>query len=72
MQRTRNLSGLHVLPGLIDVHAHLTLSHDPDLDYGELSAAACGILGVMHAHRTLMAGFTTVRDPLVPITQMWP
>jgi imidazolonepropionase-like amidohydrolase len=42
------------------------MSHDPDLDYGELSAPASGILGVMHAKRTLMAGFTTVRDPSGP------
>jgi len=61
-----DLTGFHVLPGLIDVHAHLTMSHDPDLDYGELSAPASGILGVMHAKRTLMAGFTTVRDPSGP------
>lgn len=61
-----DLSGFHVLPGLIDVHAHLTMSHDPDLDYGELSGPASGILGVMHAKRTLMAGFTTVRDPFGP------
>lgn len=52
-----------ILPGLIDVHSHVTLSHDPKLDYGELSAASCGILGVVHAQRTLQAGFTTVRDP---------
>jgi imidazolonepropionase-like amidohydrolase len=58
-----DLSGYFVLPGLIDVHSHLTLSHDPKLDYGDLSAASNGILGVVHAKRTLMAGFTTVRDP---------
>ncbi|MEZ0472109.1 metal-dependent hydrolase family protein [Luteimonas salinilitoris] len=58
-----DLSGFHVLPGLIDVHAHLTLSHDPALDYGEISGPASAILGVVHARRTLMAGFTTVRDP---------
>jgi imidazolonepropionase-like amidohydrolase len=58
-----DLSGLYVLPGLIDVHAHLTLSHDPKLDYGEISGPASAILGVMHARQTLMAGFTTVRDP---------
>lgn len=61
-----DLTGFYVLPGLIDVHAHLTLSPDPDLDYGELSAPATGILGVVHAERTLMAGFTTVRDPFGP------
>jgi imidazolonepropionase-like amidohydrolase len=61
-----DLTGFHVLPGLIDVHAHLTMSHDPNLDYGGLSAPASGILGVMHAKRTLMAGFTTVRDAFGP------
>jgi imidazolonepropionase-like amidohydrolase len=58
-----DLSGFHVLPGLIDVHAHLTLSHDPALDYGGVSGPTSAILGVLHADRTLMAGFTTVRDP---------
>ena len=61
-----DLGEFFVLPGLIDAHAHITQSHDPKLDFGELSAAACGILGVVHAKRTLMAGFTTVRDPSGP------
>lgn len=55
-----------LLPGLIDVHAHLTMSPEPDLDYGELSAASLALLGVVHARRTLLAGFTTVRDPFGP------
>ncbi len=58
-----DLGEFYVLPGLIDVHAHLTLSHDPALDYGDISGPASAILGVVHAKRTLMAGFTTVRDP---------
>jgi imidazolonepropionase-like amidohydrolase len=58
-----DLTDFHVLPGLIDVHAHLTISHDPALDYGEISASATAILGVVHAEKTLMAGFTTVRNP---------
>jgi imidazolonepropionase-like amidohydrolase len=62
----RDLRKYFILPGLIDVHAHLTMSHDPSLDYGGLSAASAGILGVIHAKRTLMAGFTTVRDPFGP------
>jgi imidazolonepropionase-like amidohydrolase len=61
-----DLRDYFVLPGLIDVHAHLTLSPDPDLDYGGLSAASTAILGVIHAERTLLAGFTTVRDPFGP------
>lgn len=61
--QVHDLSGYFVLPGLIDVHSHVTLSHDPKLDSGDLSAASNGILGVVHAKRTLMAGFTTVRNP---------
>ena len=58
-----DLSDWYVLPGLIDVHAHLTLSPEPSLDYGEISGPASAILGVVHARQTLMAGFTTIRDP---------
>jgi imidazolonepropionase-like amidohydrolase len=61
-----DLRDFYVLPGLIDVHAHLTLSPDPKLDYGEISASTSAILGVVHATRTLTAGFTTVRDPGAP------
>jgi imidazolonepropionase-like amidohydrolase len=58
-----DLGGMTVLPGLIDVHTHLTMN--PDFDpYRELATtnAKEAINGVVNARTTLMAGFTTVRN----------
>jgi len=58
-----DLGTLTVLPGLIDVHTHLT--SNPDFDpYRELTStdAKEAINGVVNARTTLMAGFTTVRN----------
>ena len=52
-----------VMPGMIDVHTHLTMN--PDFDpYRELTSTAAkeAINGVVNARTTLMAGFTTVRN----------
>ncbi|MGB8259235.1 MAG: amidohydrolase family protein [Terracidiphilus sp.] len=58
-----DLSTLTVLPGLIDVHTHLT--GNPDFDpYRELIStdAKEAINGVVNARTTLLAGFTSVRN----------
>ncbi|MGI4828733.1 MAG: amidohydrolase family protein [Janthinobacterium lividum] len=58
-----DLRGYTLLPGLIDVHTHLTMV--PDFDpYFELSMTPGkeAILGVENAKTTLEAGFTTVRN----------
>jgi imidazolonepropionase-like amidohydrolase len=58
-----DLSTLTVLPGLIDVHTHLT--GNPDFDpFKEVTDtdAKDAIAGVVNARKTLLAGFTTVRN----------
>ena len=59
-----DLAGLVLAPGLIDVHTHLTFQISGDWinrPVHETSEDAA-LRGVAHARRTLMAGFTTVRD----------
>jgi imidazolonepropionase-like amidohydrolase len=58
-----DLSKLWVLPGLIDVHTHLTMANNFD-PYFELSMTPAkeAIIGVENAKVTLEAGFTTVRN----------
>jgi imidazolonepropionase-like amidohydrolase len=61
--RRVDLAGLTLVPGLIDMHTHL----DSDPSYGgytglQFSDRFWSMLAVKHAERTLMAGFTTVRN----------
>jgi len=62
--RRIDLPGRTLLPGLIDMHVHLT--HDPVLDSGyrryEFTDNFWTVVGVVNARRTLEAGFTTVRN----------
>ena len=61
--RRIDLAGLTLLPGLIDMHVHL--SGDPTLSgYRglEFVDSFSTVLGVKHARVTLDAGFTTVRN----------
>ena len=61
-----DLSGKSCLPGLIDMHVHLTSETQPVVDAyrDRLTAdpADLAYRSVKYAERTLMAGFTTVRD----------
>jgi len=58
-----DLTRYTVMPGLIDVHTHLTMTTNFD-PYFELSMTPAkeAILGVENAKVTLEAGFTTVRN----------
>jgi imidazolonepropionase-like amidohydrolase len=58
-----DLSRMTVMPGLIDVHTHLTMNTEFD-PYRELTStdAREAINGVVNARATLMAGFTSVRN----------
>jgi imidazolonepropionase-like amidohydrolase len=58
-----DLGGMTVMPGLIDVHTHITMNTDFD-PYRELitTDAKQAINGVVNARTTLMAGFTSIRN----------
>ena len=62
--RVIDLGDVTLLPGLIDCHTHL-LASDTD-DYGKMlltkSQAYRALEGASNARRTLLAGFTSVRD----------
>jgi imidazolonepropionase-like amidohydrolase len=53
-----------LLPGFIDLHVHLTSEHSrtSEIDSYKKNEADVAIDGVVYAQRTLLAGFTTVRD----------
>src|SRR5215813_3169114 len=56
-----------LLPGFIDAHTHLTYDFDPDYNGAQLrslqrTVPEQAIRAAENARKTLMAGFTTVRD----------
>ncbi len=59
-----DLSDATVMPGLMDMHVHLTgeQSRRSELDAVKMGEADRALVGVMYAERTLLAGFTTVRN----------
>ena len=59
-----DLTGKTVLPGLIDLHVHLEseTSKDQALERFTLNEADIAFRASAYANKTLMAGFTTVRD----------
>lgn len=58
-----NLAGKTLLPGLMDMHTHITGSHEIH-GYNRLlvTPGKSAILGVKNAETTLMAGITTIRN----------
>jgi imidazolonepropionase-like amidohydrolase len=62
-----DLGDATLLPGFIDSHTHLTMDFDPDYNGARLKAldrtvGEQAIHATVNARKTLMAGFTTVRD----------
>lgn len=59
-----DLADKFVLPGLMDMHVHLLGELGPNsrLDALRETTSMSALKGAMHARRTLLAGFTTVRD----------
>ncbi|MEZ5459108.1 MAG: amidohydrolase family protein [Steroidobacteraceae bacterium] len=59
-----DLRGGTLLPGLMDMHVHLTseYSRTSELDRFKKDGTDVALDGAVYAERTLLAGFTTVRD----------
>ena len=55
-------AGRYILPGLIDCHVHLTSGGDPAELTNRDATAARAWRAASNARKTLLAGFTTVRD----------
>jgi imidazolonepropionase-like amidohydrolase len=61
-----SLKGMTLMPGLIEGHSHLLLHPYNEIPWDDQvlkeSQAERSIRGAVHAHRSLMAGVTTMRD----------
>jgi len=60
-----NLGQLTVLPGMIDVHAHVAWHFDKDGRYAARAESPASeiLYSAENAYTTLMAGFTTIQSP---------
>jgi imidazolonepropionase-like amidohydrolase len=59
---TLHIASGTVLPGLIDVHTHLTMDQNFGLAELQISPASAALVGAKNAKATLEAGFTSVRN----------
>jgi imidazolonepropionase-like amidohydrolase len=64
---TIDLGDATLMPGFIDAHTHLTMDFDPDYNGAmlkdlQMTIAEKSIRATVNARKTLMAGFTSVRD----------
>src|SRR5215471_13303288 len=62
-----DLGDATLLPGFIDAHTHLTIDFNPDYNGAmlrrlQMTIPEMAIRATVNARKTLMAGFTTVRD----------
>jgi imidazolonepropionase-like amidohydrolase len=60
-----DLSDYTLMPGFMDMHTHISSQNSGPASYMEaftLNEADYAIKGVMYAEKTLMAGFTTIRN----------
>lgn len=62
--RLVDLGNVTLLPGLIDLHTHITMQLGPDSfnRMGRDTAADSALRGAYYARKTLLAGFTTIRN----------
>lgn len=63
-EKAVDLSGMTIMPGMIDCHVHLVMNGSPDpvAPLLGMNDSTATITMMTHAWNTLAAGFTTVRD----------
>jgi imidazolonepropionase-like amidohydrolase len=63
VERTIDASGMWVMPGMIDLHCHLTSQRGTNIGAYPDSDAAAAIRGTQIAASAVHAGITAIRDP---------